>query len=73
MRTAVARQDSDSETQTGEYYDPDRRPDEFANLIKNPNLSEGIEINPRVHEHPEDLRLIRRVLVDSRVDFDPLA
>ena len=53
-RTPTARQDSDSETQTGEYYDPDRRPDEFANLIKNQNLSEGTEIDPRVHEHPAD-------------------
>src|ERR1041384_7718320 len=26
-------QDNDSETPIGEYYDPERRPDEFANLI----------------------------------------
>src|ERR1041385_471993 len=30
------------------------RPDEFPNLIRNQNLSEGIEIDPRVHEHPAD-------------------
>src|SRR3954462_13725636 len=61
MRTAVARQDSDSETQTCEYYDPHRRPDEFAKLIKNQNLGEGIEIDPRVHEHPADHARIFKV------------
>ena len=45
-RTPAARQDNDSETQTGEYYDPDRRPDEFANLIKNQDMSRGIETDP---------------------------
>src|SRR3954466_12181521 len=61
MRTTVAHQDSDSETQNGEYYDPDRRPDEFSNLIKNQNLSEGIEIDPRVHEHPADHALFFQI------------
>src|ERR1041385_7064805 len=31
-RTPTTRQDNDSETQTGEYYDPYRRPDEFTNF-----------------------------------------
>ena len=53
-RTPAAQQDSDSETQTGEYYDPDRRPDEFANFIRNQSLSDGIELDPRFHARSED-------------------
>ena len=61
MRTSVVNQDSDSKTQIGEYYDPDRRPDEFANLIKNQDMSRGIETDPRFHEHPEDHEQIFRI------------
>src|SRR3954468_7141752 len=53
-RTPVASQDSDSETPVGEYYDPDRRPDEFSNLIKNQDMSRGLETDPRFYEHPAD-------------------
>src|ERR1041385_6144960 len=61
VQTAAARQDSDSETRTGEYYDPDRRPDKFTNLIRNQNLSEGIEVDPRAHEHPADHVMFFRI------------
>ena len=47
------RQDIDSETQTDEYYDPDRRPDEFANFIRNQSLNEGIELDSRFHARSE--------------------
>ena len=60
-RAPAANQDSDSETPVGEYYDPDRRPDEFANLIKNQDMSRGIETDPRFHEHPEDQEQIFRI------------
>src|SRR4051812_29516319 len=53
-RAPTGRHDIYSETQTGEYYDLDRRLDEFANFILNQNLSDGIELDPRLHEHPED-------------------
>src|SRR4051812_21605508 len=53
-RAPATRQDSDSETQTGEYYDPDRRPYEFANFIRNQSLSDGIELDPRFHSRAED-------------------
>src|ERR1041385_1764587 len=53
-RTPATRQDSDSETQTGEYYDPDRRPDEFANFIRNQSLSDGIELDPRFYSRAKD-------------------
>ena len=46
-------QDNDSETQTGEYYDPDRRPDEFTNFIRCQKLSNRIDIDPRSHVRPE--------------------
>ena len=35
-------QGSDSETPVGEYYDPDRRPDEFANVIRNQDTIRGV-------------------------------
>ena len=60
-RTPTTRQDSDSETQTGDYYDPDRRPDEFANFIRNQSLSDGIELDPRVHSRAEDRSQIFQV------------
>ena len=53
-RTPAARQDSDSETQTGEYYNPDRRPDEFAKFIRNQSLIDGIELDPRFPARSED-------------------
>src|ERR1041385_2019811 len=60
-RTPATRQDSDSETQTGDYYDPDRRTDEFANFIWNQSLSDGIELDPRVHSRAEDRSQIFQV------------
>src|SRR3954470_19395740 len=45
----------------GEYYDPVRRPYEFANLIKNQDMSRGIETDPRFHEHPTDHDQIFRI------------
>src|ERR1044072_7751683 len=60
-RTPAASQDSDSETPVGEYYDPDQRPDEFANLIKNQDMSRGIETDPRFHAHPADQDQIFRI------------
>ena len=63
-RTPAAQQDSDSETQTGEYYDPVRRPDEFANFIQNQSLSDGIELDLRLHarseNHSETFQVSRR-------------
>src|SRR3954467_10918581 len=53
-RTPATQQGNDSETQTGEYYDPVRRPDEFAKFIRNQSLSDGIELDPRVHVRSED-------------------
>src|SRR3954467_876611 len=53
-RTPATQQGNDSETQTGEYYDPDRRPDEFAKFIRNQSLSKGIELDPRSHSRSED-------------------
>src|SRR3954463_5859748 len=61
MRIPVASPDSDSETQVGKYYDPDRRPDKFSNLIKNQDMSRGIETDPRFHEHPADHEQIFRI------------
>ena len=52
-RSPAAQHDSDSETQIGEYYDPDIRPDEFANFIRSQKLSNGVELDPRSHIHPE--------------------
>src|SRR4051812_15741826 len=60
-RASAVNQDSDSETPVGEYYDPDRRPDEFSNIIKNQDMSRGIEIDPRFHVHPEDHEQIFRI------------
>src|SRR3954468_18093191 len=60
-RAPAANQESDSETHIGEYYDPDRRPDEFANLIKNQDMSRGIETDPQLHEHPADHEQIFRI------------
>src|SRR3954468_7693708 len=60
-RAPAANQESDSETPVGEYYDPDRRPDEFANLIKNQDMSRGIETDPRFHEHPKDHERVFRI------------
>ena len=48
----ATRQDSDSETQTGEYYDPDRRPDEFANFIGNNSLSDTRSKIPQPNRIP---------------------
>src|SRR3954463_13428250 len=61
MRIPVASPDSDSETQVGKYYDPDRRPDKFSNLIKNQDMSRGIETDPRFHEHRADHEEIFRI------------
>src|SRR3954465_8219983 len=60
-RTPAAGQDSDSKTQTGDYYDPDRRPDEFAKFIWNQSLSEGIDLDPRFHSCSEDYSQIFQV------------
>src|SRR3954469_10072958 len=45
-------------------YDPDRKPDEFANFIRSQKLSNGIELDPRSHirpkSHSETFQVSRR-------------
>src|SRR3954465_14663900 len=61
----------DSVTQPGEWYDPDRRPDEFSKTIRDYMIHEGIELDPisysRSRDHSKKYRIIGKKRVTPRV------
>ena len=57
---------NDSVTRPGEWFDPDRRPDEFAKTIRDQIIHDGMELDPRFHSRSRDHSKKYRIIGKKR-------